>query len=80
MEINAIRRRGPLSKEEKQQCRSNLLCFYCGGPWHIAINCPHWPIHQVNRVFVIDKPESISFGVSNNLCSPSSLDKFELLR
>ena len=50
MEIEATRRRGPLSDEEKQRRRANRLCLYCGGLGHIAINCPDRPKHQVNQI------------------------------
>ena len=43
MEVDALRRRGPLSAEEKMRRRANRLCLYCGGPNHIAINCPIAP-------------------------------------
>ena len=50
MEIDTTRRRGPLSKEEKQRRRANRLCLYCGGPGHIAVNCSHRPRRQVNQI------------------------------
>ena len=50
MEIDTTRRLGPLSEEEKQRRRGNQLCLYCGGPWHIAVNYPHWPRRQVNQI------------------------------
>ena len=34
MEIDAARRRGPLSGAEKQRRRTNQLCLYCGGLGH----------------------------------------------
>ena len=43
MEIDVTRCRGPLSEAEKQRCRANRLCLYCGGPGHIAITCPQRP-------------------------------------
>ena len=43
MEIDTMRRRGPLSEEEKQRRCANRLCLYCGGLGHIAINCPLRP-------------------------------------
>ena len=82
MEINTTRRRGPLSEEEKQRCRANRLCLYCGGPGHIAVNCPHRPKRQVNQIIAstnITKPESISLGVSDSSNSPSLSNKFEIL-
>ncbi len=61
MEINAARRRGPLSDVEKQRRRANRLCLYCGGPGHIAIHCPHRPrTRQVNQVSTIENFESSS--------------------
>ena len=50
MEIDTTRCRGPLSEEEKQRCRANRLCLYCGGPGHIAVKCPHRPRRQVNQI------------------------------
>ena len=82
MEIDTTRRHGPLSKEEKQRRRANRPCLYCGGPWHIAVNCPHWPRRQVNQIAPStnsNKPESISLGVSNSPNSPSLSNKFEVL-
>jgi hypothetical protein len=43
MEIDATRRRGPLSNAEKKRRWANRLCLYCRGPGHIAITCPHKP-------------------------------------
>ena len=40
MEIDTMRRRGPLSEEEKQRRRANRLCLYCGGLGHIATVVP----------------------------------------
>ena len=93
MEIDTMRRRGPLSEEEKQRRRANRLCLYCGGPGHIAINCPHRPRRQVNQIVACTKPESIlplgvsdsvnsPLGVSdsiNSTNSPSISNKFEIL-
>ena len=81
-----MRRRGPLSEEEKQRQCANRLCLYCGGPGHIAINCSHIAINCT-------KPESIlPLGVSdsvnsplrvsdsiNSTNSPSISNKFEIL-
>ena len=70
MEIDTTRRRGPLSEEEKQRRRANRLCLYCGGPGHIAVNCPHRPKRQVNQITACTnstKPESISLGVPDSL-------------
>ena len=50
MEIDTTHRRGPLFEEEKQRRRANRLCLYCGGPGHIAVNCPHRPKRQVNQI------------------------------
>ena len=45
--LSAIKRgsvpRGPLTDEEKTRRRVNHLCMYCGGPGHIAVNCPNKP-------------------------------------
>lgn len=43
MEINALRThpRGPLTQEEKKRRRALGLCNYCGGPNHIASDCPN---------------------------------------
>ena len=93
MEIDTMRRRGPLSEEEKQRRRANRLCLYCGGPGHIAINCPHRPRRQVNQIVACTKPESIfPLGVSDSINStnkvsdsihstnsPSISNKFEIL-
>ena len=60
MEIDAARRRGPLSEAEKQRRRANRLCLYCGGPGHIAIHCPHRPKRQLNQVSAIENFDSCS--------------------
>ena len=39
MDLDAMRTRR-LSNEEKQRRREQSLCLYCGGPGHIAVNCP----------------------------------------
>ena len=70
MEIDTTRRRGPLSEEEKQRRRAHRLCLYCGGPGHIAVNCPNRPKRQVNQIIACTnstKPESVSLGVSDSL-------------
>ena len=75
MEIDTTRRRGPLSEEEKQRCRANRLCLYCGGPGHIVVNCPHRPKRQVNQIVASSnyiKPDSIAIFDSPN--SPSSIN------
>ena len=82
MEIDTTRRRGPLSEEEKQRRRANRLCLYCGGPGHIAVNCPHRPKRQVNQITASTnspKPESISLGMSDSPNNPSLSNKFEIL-
>ena len=85
MEIDTTRRRGPLSEEEKQRRRANRLCLYCGGPGHIAVNCPHRPRRQVNQIVASSdctKPESISVGISdspNSTNSPNLANKFDVL-
>jgi hypothetical protein len=66
MEIDAARRRGPLSDAEKQRRRTNRLCLYCGGPGHIAIHCPHRPKRQVNQVSTLQNFDS---------CPPVNLSK-----
>jgi hypothetical protein len=76
MEIEATRKWGPLSTEEKQRRRANLLCLYCRGPGHIAINRHNRPQCQVNQI--ITKPESIPVRISeNNLNSPIQLPNRE---
>ena len=85
MEIDTTRRRGPLSEEEKQRRRTNRLCLYCGGPGHIAINCPHRPRRQVNQIVASSnctKPEPISVGISdspNSTNSPNLTNRFDVL-
>jgi 6-phosphogluconolactonase/glucosamine-6-phosphate isomerase/deaminase len=82
MEIDTTRRRGPLSEEEKQRRRANRLCLYCGGPGHIAMNCPHRPKRQVNQITAStnsSKPEPISLGMSDSPNSPSLSNKIEML-
>ena len=85
MKIDTIRRRGPLSEEEKQQRRANRLCLYCGGPRHTVVICPHRPRRQVNQIIASSnytKPESISVGISdcpNSANSPNLLNKFDVL-
>ena len=83
MEIDTTRRRGPLSEEEKQRRPANRLRLYCGGPRHIAVNCPHWPGIQVNQIVASSnciKPESIAiFDSPNSTNSPNLSDKFEIL-
>ena len=85
MEIDTTRRRGPLSEEEKQRRRTNRLCLYCGGPGHIAINCPHRPRRQVNQIVASSnctKSEPISVGISdspNSTNIPDLANKFDVL-
>jgi hypothetical protein len=87
MEIDATQRRGPLSEEEKQRRRRNRLCLYCGGPGHIAINCPNRPKHQVNQISTIPKfnpvrPSENNLAsplVSNTLINPILSNSFEVL-
>ena len=66
MEIDTTCRCGPLSEEEKLHRRANRLCLYCGGPGHIALNCPHRPRRQVNQIVSSTKAEAISLEVSNS--------------
>ena len=40
MEIDAMRRRGPLSPEERQRRMANGLCLVCGDKGHLRLNCP----------------------------------------
>ena len=54
MEINSTRHRGPLTETEKQRRQANRLCLYCGGPRHIAINCPHRPRRQIYQVPILN--------------------------
>ena len=83
MEVDTMRRRSPLSKEEKRRRRANKLCLYCGGPGHITINCPHRQRRQVNQIVACTKLESIlPLGVPdsiNSTNSPSISNKFEIL-
>ena len=72
MEIETTRRPRPLSYVEKKRRRANRLCLYCGGPRHIAVNCPHKPRRQVNQVSTHDNPISISVPPSRNLSRPGS--------
>ena len=66
MEIDVAHHRGPLSDAEKQQCRANRLCLYCGGPGHIVIHCPHQPKRQLNQVSTVENFDS---------CSPEKVNK-----
>ena len=80
--LTTTHRRRPLSEEEKQRPRANRLCLYCGGPGHIAVNCPHRPRRKVNQIAASTnstKPESISLGVFDRPNSPSLSNKFEVL-
>ena len=89
LETDTTRRREPLSEEEKQRRRANRLCRYCGGPGHIAVNCPHRPKRQANQIVASSnyiKPESIAiFDSPNNTNSPNSTNspnlsnKFDVL-
>ena len=40
MQLDATQRRGPIMEAEKKRRRDNNLCLYCGGPGHIANDCP----------------------------------------
>ena len=82
MEIDVKRRRGPLSKAEKQRRRANRLCLYCGGPGHIAITCPHRPKRQVNQVSINENLHSKSLVRSSRPSSPTchgQSNSFEVL-
>ena len=72
MEIESTQRRGPLSDGEKQRRRAHRLCLYCGGPGHIAVNCPRKPRRQVYQVSAHENPASSSTIISNNLSKPNS--------
>ena len=89
MEIEATRRRGPLSDEEKHRRRANRLCLYCGGPGHIEINCPNRPKSQVSQILITPESNPIrifekSFNSptlpnrANNLHIPTLSNKFEV--
>jgi hypothetical protein len=83
MEIDAARRRGPLTEAEKQRRRANRLCLYCGGPGHIAIHCPHRPrTRRINQVSIIDNFESSSPVKVNRPCTSPCIpqsNNFEVL-
>ena len=83
MEIDTTRHRGPLSEEEKQRHRANRLGLYCGGPGHMAVNCPHTPRRKVNQIVASSdctKPVSISVGISDSTnSSPNLANKFDVL-
>ena len=83
MEIDTTRRHRPLSEEEKQRCQANRLCLYCGGPGHIAVNCPHRRKKQANQIVTSSnyiKPESIAiFDSPNSTNSPNLSNKFDVL-
>ena len=51
--VSAVRKftskkRGPLSQQEKDRCRANNLCMYCGGPGHMAKDCKAPPNKRPN--------------------------------
>ena len=79
MEIDSTRRRGPLTETEKQRRRANRLCLYCGGPGHIAINCPHRPRRQIYQVSANTKLDLDSPNTSSNPSSPTPSNRFEVL-
>ena len=72
MEIDSTRRRGPLTETKKQRCRASRLCLYCGGPGHIAINCPR--SMSANTKLDLDSPNT-----SSNPSSPTPSNRFEVL-
>ena len=72
MEIESTQHRGPLSDAEKQRRWAHRLCLYCGGPGHVAVNCPHKPRHQVYQVSTHENPTSSSIITSNNISKPHS--------
>ena len=81
MEIDAARRRGPLSEAEKQRRRANRLCLYCGGPGHIAIHCPHRPKRQLNQVSVqnFDSCSPVKVNKPRTLVSDPQSNSFDVL-
>ena len=86
MEVDAARRRGPLSDAEKQRRRTNRLCLYCGGPGHIAIHCPHRPrTRQVNQVSASNKVDPKHLvtaknpSILSNPTDPCDSNNFEIL-
>jgi hypothetical protein len=81
MEIDVARRRGPLSETEKQRCRANRLCLYCG-LGHIEIHCPYRPKRQVNQVSNLQNFDSCSLVNLNKPRTPidgSHSNSFEVL-
>ena len=72
MEIESTQCRGPLSDAEKQRRRVHCICLYCGGPGHIAVNCPHKPRRQVYQVSAHENTASSSTIISNNFSKPNS--------
>ena len=72
MEIETTQSRGPLSDAEKQRRRAHCQCLYCGGPRHIAVNCPHKPKCQVYQVSAHDIHTSSSIVTANNVNKPNS--------
>jgi len=34
------KKQGKLTTQERQRCRANNLCLYCGTAGHITVNCP----------------------------------------
>ena len=59
MEIESTQRQWPLSDATKQWRRAHRLCLYCGGPRHIAVNCPHKPRRQVYQVSAHDNCQEL---------------------
>ncbi len=58
MELDGVTVPRPkLTDQEKDYRRMNGLCLYCGGPGHIALNCPRTPKpRSVNGVVVPCQP------------------------
>ena len=82
MEINVTRHQGRSSKIKKQRCRANRLCFYCGGPGHIVITCPHMPKAQVNQVSTSEKLNSnspVRLSIRSSLTWLGQSNSFEVL-
>ena len=65
MEIDSIRKFGPLTAEEKERRRKHGLCLYCGTPGHQSFNCPNKrkPSTQVRSMET--KPETDSKNVQD---------------
>lgn len=62
MELDGVSIPRPkLTDQEKEYRRTNGLCLYCGGPGHIALNCPRTPkVARVNGVSAEDTVKDIT--------------------